>query len=220
MGFAELLQLRATDGSDAMYQYAMTSIVRECEYLTRLVQELLDVSLLEHAQLDIKKSYQDLLVCLKQMVTTYTHTTRTHGLRLTLEDLEPTDFLMGWFDLQRIEQIFRNLITNAIKYSPAGGEIELGVRPHRDAHGSPQEAVIWVKDEGIGIAAGDLPHIFERFYRAATLDRSISGFGIGLYLTQELVQGHGGRIWVESTKGRGSTFFVAFPLGEATEGSI
>src|SRR5207245_8236514 len=122
--------------------------------------------------------------------------------------------LMGWFDLPRTEQVVRNLLSNAIKYSPAGGEIELGVRPRRDAHGTAQEVLIWVKDQGIGIAAHDLPHLFERFYRAVTLDRSISGFGIGLYLTKELVQGHGGRIWVESTKGQGSTFFLALPLGD------
>ncbi len=76
-----------------------------------------------------------------------------------------------------------------------------------------QEVLIWVKDQGIGIAAADLPHVFDRFYRADDIDRSISGFGIGLYLTKELVQDHGGRIWVESTKGQGSTFFVALPLG-------
>src|SRR5207253_715352 len=127
-GFAELLQLQAIDGSDARQQYAIKSIVEECDHLIRLVHELLEVSLLGHVRLDLKGSYQDLLAPLKQMVTKYTQTTRTHRLHLTLEDLEPTDRLMGWFDLPRIEQVMRNLNTNAIKYSPAGGEIELGVR--------------------------------------------------------------------------------------------
>ena len=77
--------------------------------------------------------------------------------------------------------------------------------------------VIWVKDQGMGIDVRDLPHIFERFYRAPTFDESsISGFGIGLYLTRQLVQAHGGRIWAESTKGQGSTFFVVLPLGKTT----
>ena len=149
-----------------------------------------------------------------QIVTTHTHTTSKHRVHLLLEEVKASERLMGWFDPLRIEQIMRNLLTNAVKYSPASSTIEVGVRPRRSASGKVQEVVIWVKDQGIGIAASDFPHIFERFYRAATLDRSISGFGIGLYLTKELVQEHGGHIWVESTKGRGSTFFVALPLGE------
>ena len=114
-------------------------------------------------------------------------------------------------------QIVRNLLSNAVKYSPTGSAIEVGVRPRRDSQGKAQEVVIWVKDEGIGIASRDLPHIFERFYRASSLDSSsISGFGIGLYLTKQLVQEHEGRIWVESKAGEGSTFFVVLPLGRAT----
>ena len=80
--------------------------------------------------------------------------------------------------------------------------------------GGIEEVLMRVKDQGVGIAEQDIPHIFERFYRSHTLDESISGFGIGLYLTKELVQAHGGRIWAESALGRGSTFFVALPLGE------
>ncbi len=213
MGFADLLQFCPPDGANSRYQYAVTNILQECEHLTQLIDELLDVSRLEHAWLDLQRSYQDLLGPLKQLVTKYTHTTRTHHLRLTLEDLEPTDLLMGWFDLPRIEQVLTNLMTNAIKYSPVDSEIEVGVRPYRNAQSTAQEVLIRVKDQGIGIAADDLPHIFQRFYRASRLDQSISGFGIGLYLTKELVQGHGGRIWVETTKGEGSTFFVALPLG-------
>ena len=138
-----------------------------------------------------------------------------HRLYLTLEELEPVDCLMGWFDLLRIEQVIRNLLSNAMKYSPSASEIEVGVRPRRDAQGREQEVMIWVKDQGMGINALDMPHIFECFYRAATFDRSsISGFGIGLYLTRQLVQAHGARIWAESTRGQGSTFYVVLPLGK------
>jgi PAS domain S-box-containing protein len=217
LGFAELLQIRFPAGADTMQQYAITSIAGECEHLMRLIDELLDVSRLEHARLDLKKKYHDLLAPLSQMVTTHNQAMNTPRLYLTLEELEPVDCLMGWFDLLRIEQIFRNLLSNAMKYSPAGGEIEVGVRPCRDAQGRAQEVVIWVKDQGMGIDVRDLPHIFERFYRAPTFDESsISGFGIGLYLTRQLVQAHGGRIWAESTKGQGSTFFVVLPLGKTT----
>ncbi len=214
LGFAELLQLFETEERDRKYHNAVTSIMYECERLLRLIHDLLDISRLEYARIDMKKNSQDILSFLAHIVTKYTQTINTHRLHLTLEDLEAIDLLMGWFDPIRIEQIVSNLITNAIKYSPADSEIELGVRPHRAPQGTGQEVVIWVKDQGIGIAPHDLPHIFERFYRAEGRDRSISGFGIGLYLTRELVRAHGGRIWVTSQKGQGSTFFVMLPLGE------
>ena len=215
LGYAELLQLQFPEGADAMQQSAITRIAEECEHLILLIHELLDVSRLEHARLELKKQYLDLLAPLSQLVITQAQTTSMHRLHLTLEELEPVDCLMGWFDLLRIEQVIRNLLSNAMKYSPAGSEIEVGVRPRRDAQGRAQEVVIWVKDQGMGIDARDLPHIFERFYRAATFDgSSISGFGIGLYLTRQLVQAHGGRIWAESTKGQGSTFYVVLPLGK------
>lgn len=72
--------------------------------------------------------------------------------------------------------------------------------------------LIWVKDTGLGIPAKEKAHIFERFHRASNLDASISGLGIGLYLTKEYVTGHGGRIWVESSEGQGSTFSLLLPL--------
>jgi len=80
-----------------------------------------------------------------------------------------------------------------------------------------KEVLIWVRDWGIGISAGELPHIFERFHRASTLDRSISGLGIGLYLAKELVERHRGHIWVESSEGQGSKFYVRLPLQQRAD---
>ena len=213
-GFAEILHLCATDETDTMYQYATTSITQECEHLLQLINEMLDVSRLEYDQLKIQKQYQDLLAPLRQTVDKYIHSTSTHCLTFTLEELEPTARLMGWFDIPRLEQVLYNLINNAIKYSPLKSEVKVGARLYHNAPGIRQEVLIWVEDHGIGIAASDLPHIFDRFYRADNMDRSISGFGIGLYLTKELVQEHGGRVWVESVEKQGSTFFVALPVEE------
>ncbi len=109
----------------------------------------------------------------------------------------------------RIIQVLNNLINNAVKYSPDHNEIEVGLRFTVD---KPDEVIIWVRDHGIGIAANELPHIYERFHRASNLDRSISGLGIGLYLVNELVTQHEGHIWVESIEGKGSTFYVTLPL--------
>ena len=217
LGFTELLQVYPPPDAEQMYEYAINSIAQECEHLSQLIDELLDVSLLEYGRLDVKRKYQDVLAPLTEMVTKSMQTINSHHLALKLEELAPGEQLMGWFDQLRVAQIVRNLLSNAVKYSPTGSAIEVGVRPRRDSQGKAQEVVIWVKDEGIGIASRDLPHIFERFYRASSLDSSsISGFGIGLYLTKQLVQEHEGRIWVESKAGEGSTFFVVLPLGRAT----
>jgi signal transduction histidine kinase len=211
-GFAELLHIRAADETDAMYKYATRSITQECDHLMQLIHEMLDVSRLEYDRLRIQRQHLDLLAPLRQTVDKYVHSTSTHRLFFTLEGIQPADCLMGWFDILRIEQVLHNLINNAVKYSPLESEIEVGARLYRNVPGIRREVLIWVKDQGIGITASDLPHIFERFYRADNMDRSISGFGIGLYLTKELVQEHGGRIWVESIEKQGSTFFVVLPL--------
>ncbi|HLZ61573.1 MAG TPA: HAMP domain-containing sensor histidine kinase, partial [Ktedonosporobacter sp.] len=217
LGYSELLQMSAPSDGASMQQYALNSITHECQHLLRLIGDLLDVSRLEQAQLEVQKQKHDVLMIVGNLVSTFMETTSTHKLSLRLQEIEPHEPLLGWVDLPRLEQIVSNLTTNAIKYSPGGGKVEIGVRPVRDGQGMAQEVMIWVKDEGIGIATSDLPYLFERFYRAKKIDRSISGFGIGLYLTKELVQAHGGRIWVESTKGEGSTFFVQLPLGEPQE---
>jgi PAS domain S-box-containing protein len=213
LGFAEILKLSAPHDADEMYQYATTSIMEESEHLTHLIDDLLDVSRLEFGHLDLKKKYQDLLPSLTRIVTKYMQQSSQNRVFFRREEVQPTERLMGWFDSLRIEQILNNLLMNALKYSSADSKIEVGVRLRSFGLEEQQEVEIWVKDQGIGIPAQDQPYIFERFYRASTLESSKGGFGIGLYLTKQLVQGHKGRIWVESTFGKGSTFFVVLPLG-------
>jgi signal transduction histidine kinase len=213
MGFAELLQMGIRDNDK--HQYAVSSILRESTNLLQLVHDLLDVSRLDQRKLEIQRTYHDILSPLREIINKYISTTVTHQLSSNIRDLDASDVLMGWFDLPRIELVVRNLISNAMKYSPAGSAIAIGVRAHRDAQGTPLAVVLWVKDQGIGIAQQDLPHIFERFYRANSHASSVSGFGMGLYLAKVLVQQHRGHIWVDSQIDQGSTFFVMLPLGES-----
>jgi PAS domain S-box-containing protein len=213
-GFVEVLQMPETQQNQAMTTYALTSMQEECEHLLHLIQEVLDVSRPDQTRIEVHKTTQELLAPLRQSIAKQIQTTTTHPFDFLLEDLSSADQLLGSFDLARIEQVVRNLITNAVKYSPAGSTIEVGIRPDRNHKSRAHHVVIWVKDQGIGIPPYDLPHIFERFYRASNSSQSASGFGIGLYLTRHLVQAHGGRIWAESTVGKGSTFFVTLPLLE------
>jgi two-component system sensor histidine kinase BaeS len=111
-------------------------------------------------------------------------------------------------DPLRLEQVFTHLISNAVKYSPAGGEIVARV-----AREDTQVSVA-ISDQGIGIPANDLPHLFEQFYRSEHADsQGITGAGLGLYIVRQLVEAHGGTITVTSEVDAGSTFTVRLPLG-------
>ena len=113
-------------------------------------------------------------------------------------------------DELRLEQVIQNLVQNAIKYSPAGGYVE--VRAARNG----TMACISVIDQGIGIPQGALSRLFTRFYRAPNVDpQHISGMGVGLYVVQEIVSLHGGKVTVESQEGVGSTFTIYLPLAGA-----
>jgi two-component system, OmpR family, sensor histidine kinase VicK len=110
-------------------------------------------------------------------------------------------------DREKVESVITNLLSNAVKYSPKGSKITVICREDND------DVTISVRDRGIGINAGDMPHIFDRFYRIESQrTKDISGFGIGLYLSAEIVKLHGGRIWAESEYGEGSTFYISIPI--------
>jgi signal transduction histidine kinase len=121
----------------------------------------------------------------------------------------PAEETLVLADAKRMEQVISNLVDNAIKYSPRGGTIQVSLE-HRG-----QDAILCVRDEGIGIPADQLPHVFERYFRGRNAPAtSFGGLGLGLYLSREIVSHHQGRVWVESVEGKGSAFFVALPVLE------
>jgi signal transduction histidine kinase len=108
-------------------------------------------------------------------------------------------------DEGRIEQVFYNLLSNAVKYSPAGGEVRISGQVR------PQYVIVCVNDEGPGIAAGDIPHVFDRFYRANEASRKTKGAGLGLFLSRAVIEAHGGRIWVDPQPGQGARICFSLP---------
>ncbi|GHO86225.1 ATP-binding protein [Dictyobacter formicarum] len=216
-GFADLLAQMPLETSslNELTQSALMHIVDQSEYLTRLIDAMLDITRVEQQQLHLNLAMYDLHRLLIQVVDSQLMTTNRHQLHLTVEGLQEQESLPGVFDKERIIQVISNLINNAIKYSPDGGTIEVGLRvaPTGDRSEKHREAWIWVKDQGMGIAPDECLRIFERFYRARVASNSsLSGFGIGLYVTKEIINRHGGRIWVESSLHEGSTFYIHLPL--------
>jgi signal transduction histidine kinase len=211
-GYAELLQAKIQEGislDNPRTRRAIDSIADQSYRLTRLLNTILDLTRIEQDQLFVQPAPHDLAAAITHFVETSTIITATHRFKLTLEGLQAGDSLIVCYDEDRIDQVLNNLVSNAVKYSPVGSEIEIGLRFDQ---ASPSHTLIWVKDAGIGIGESELPYIFERFHRAGNLNRSISGLGIGLYLVSEITRRHNGRVWVESAKGCGSTFFVQLPL--------
>jgi signal transduction histidine kinase len=127
-------------------------------------------------------------------------------------DAAPLEDVTIAVDRNRLRQVIANLVDNAIKYTPPGGRVDVGVRRESD------EAVIAVRDTGGGIQPGELPRIWERLYRG-DLSRSERGLGLGLSLVKAIVEAHGGQATVESTPGQGTTFEVRLP-GLAAHPSI
>ena len=231
-GFADLLSQPGQQVNDITHA-ALVNIVEQSEHLARLIEAMLDMSRIEQEQFKLRLAPDDLLALLTHVVESQAVTTTRHRLQLVIDGIAPTATLISMFDHARITQVLSNLINNAIKYSPQGGTIEVGLRAIAETRRTNtfnavntinsvkayREVLIWVKDQGVGIAPNDIPHIFNRFYRSNSLDRSLSGFGIGLYIVKEVMTRHGGRVWVESIRGRGSTFYLWLPLTRSVNDS-
>jgi PAS domain S-box-containing protein len=175
--------------------------------MARLINELMDVARLRMGRpLTLDRKPIDLVEIVRRMVTETTSTARLHTVELKVED-EP---LVGVWDGFRVERILSNLIGNAVKYSPAGGEIGVTVERRKDERGA--WARVEIADRGIGIPAEDVPRLFQPYYRARNVIGKIGGEGIGLAGARQVAEQHGGTITVESEEGQGSRFTLWLPL--------
>jgi signal transduction histidine kinase len=198
---AQFLERRAeTQPSAPADLPGLRRIVREAKRLSSLVLELLDASRLEQGKLVGEREPIDLVELARDVARRDSY----QGRRIRVSADAP---VVGSYDPRRIGQVVENLVENAVKYSPEESEVHIDVA-QRDG-----EAFIDVTDKGIGIPASDLPQIFERFHRASNVDdRRFAGMGLGLFICKGIVEQHGGRIWVESRVGGGSTFHVVLPV--------
>jgi PAS domain S-box-containing protein len=175
--------------------------------MAKLINELMDVARLRMGRpLTLDRKPVDLAEIVRRMVTEATSTARLHTVELKIEHGP----LVGVWDGFRVERILSNLIGNAVKYSPAGGEIGVSVGRREDERGA--WATVEVSDKGIGVPAEDLPRLFQPYYRARNVVGKIGGEGIGLAGARQVAEQHGGTITVESVEGQGSRFTLWLPL--------
>jgi signal transduction histidine kinase len=181
-------------------------IERQIDHMSRLIEDLMDMSQMENGQLRLRCERVDVCVAVAQSVQAAELSMAQRNHRVTTSFPSAPIWIRA--DPVRLEQVFVNLLINAAKYTATGGSVEISV----EQRGS--EAIVGVRDTGIGIAPEVLPHIFELFVQASrSSSRAVAGLGIGLALVRSLVESHGGRVNATSAGlGKGSVFTVHLPL--------
>lgn len=201
-GYSTALQLDEVDWSKEKQQEFLTLIEDECDNMQVMLKEILDSSLIEVEQLTLERQPTRLQWLARNVVHEAQRRTENHRILVDL----PSDFPIVEVDQRWIKQVLRNILENAIRYSPEGGLIVI----HGETRSS--DVVISIADEGIGISPENLIPIFEKYFRVrSAADYHVAGTGLGLPVARAIVEAHGGRIWIESKLGEGSTVFFSLP---------
>ncbi|QNN41985.1 PAS domain S-box protein [Pedobacter roseus] len=199
-GFVQVLQRKAKKDEDNYSIVALDKTHNQIRKMTTMINGFLNVSRLESSKLLIEKSDFSLGTLLKETIEEMYISQSSHQIILN-----PTCEVTINADRDKIGNVISNLISNGLKYSDNGTRIEVTCKLH------DTEVEVEIKDEGIGIKPDDIDKLFERYYRVKG-NHTISGFGIGLYLSAEIIERHNGKIWAESEEGIGSTFHFTLPL--------
>jgi len=204
-GFAELMLTRVFS---LERQREFLSIIHdESKRLTNLINDFLDLQRIEAGRQEYHFKAIDVLALASETVAVFQANSNGIAIHLVKEPAPPLVHADG----DRLRQVLLNLLSNAVKFSPHGGEITLGTRQEG------ADLVLWIRDQGVGIAPDALPKLFTKFFRADNKEtRTIGGTGLGLALVKRIITAHGGQIWVESELGKGSTFFFTLPVETAT----
>ena len=190
----QLLQRRG-----AYSEKTIATILQYADRMGRLIDDLADVVRLEAGHLPLRRERFELVALARECATAAQQQSADHVVRVEA----PGSAIWGLWDRVRLGQVLENLIGNALKHGASEGEVVVRLEEQED------EALVSVQDSGPGIDPEHVPHLFDRFYRA---DSTTSGLGLGLYISRILVEAHGGRTWVESQPGQGSTFTISLPL--------
>ncbi|MDH4267823.1 MAG: ATP-binding protein [Deltaproteobacteria bacterium] len=183
---------------------------RNINRLTNILNDLLNLSRIESGKMEIKFEKLDLRSLIEFILSSFKAQVEGKGIKLRMEVPQKVPAVYG--DHEKVEQILTNIVGNALKFTPEGGEIFISVKPY---DGDGKMMAIAVKDSGVGIPSDQLDKIFEKFHQVeGSLQRSVGGTGLGLAITKGLVEAHQGKIFVESAVDKGSTFTFTLPIAE------
>ncbi|MEO5591484.1 MAG: PAS domain S-box protein [Chitinophagaceae bacterium] len=201
-GYAQVLEKMLLKKGDVKEAMMMNRMDMQIKRLTSLIGDLLDVTKINSGKLQFNDDVFDFNTMVKELTEDLQQTTEKHEL---VENFNETGKVFG--DKDRIGQVIANLVTNAIKYSPGADKIIIHTTLQNN------EVTLCVQDYGIGIPGDKLEKVFEQFYRVSgEMQHTFPGLGLGLYISSEIIKREGGRIWVTSNEGKGSTFCFALPL--------
>lgn len=203
-GYVGTLRREDVRWDSKVVQDSLAVIEEEADHLAELIENLLDASRLEAGGLPINSTDLSLPRLVERLAERFRTQTEKHQIVVDF----PVEFPIILADEQRMSQVILNLLSNAVKYSPQGGEIRVSGQVR------PEHIVVCVEDQGPGIPPGDVPHIFDRFYRAGETARSTKGAGLGLYLTRAILEAHGGSIWVDPQYKEGARICFSLPRAQ------
>lgn len=201
--------LRDPSMPDEKKREFLISIDEESNRLADLVNGLLEISQLESGSVEVLKQYVDIKVVIEQTVSSLKRLAEDKNIRIQVDACGDISHL--WGNESKIRSMVSNLINNAIKFTPRGGDVRVGVQHRHD------ELIICVSDTGMGIPEEEIPKIFDRFYRVRQSGKQIPGTGLGLAIVNEVAVLHGGKVDVESELSCGTTFRIILPLADRIE---
>jgi two-component system CheB/CheR fusion protein len=200
--YLQLLEIKLAGTADPFVKTAVAKSGNQVNKMTALIHSFLDISKLEPGKLQIKKQEFDINKLIEEIIAESKLLHNSHVFQF-----DAADTINVYADREKIGQVISNFISNAIKYSPRNSSITITC----ETDGSSIQVA--VADEGMGIKPKDQEKVFQRFYRAEEDgSKNVSGFGIGLYLSSEIIQRHKGKIWLTSVEGKGSTFYFSLPV--------
>jgi signal transduction histidine kinase len=207
-GYTQLAKMLIRENDLSTSEEYLDIALDQIDRMSRLILELLDVSRIETGRLEIRREPIAWAHFVRDVV--HRHHTAVSDRRFHVSVTTEDKMVTG--DRDRLEQVLGNLLENAVKYSPDGSDVSVTVEDRNDAF------VTAVCDRGIGIPADELGQVFERFHRGRQVSSTnYGGLGLGLYITKQIIERHGGTIWVESKEGQGTTFYFSLPVSaEAT----
>ena len=203
-GYVSTLRRDDASWDREIIQDSLEIIEEEADRLNEMIENLLDASRFQAGGIPLNFTDVLLSTLVERLADRFRTQVENHQIEIDFDEQFPVVVA----DEERISQVLTNLIGNAIKYSPAGGVIRIAGQTR------PDQVILCVSDEGPGIAPGDIPHVFDRFFRAESAAKNTKGAGLGLYLSRAVIEAHGGRIWIDPKPGEGARICFSLPRRE------